>query len=170
MIPDPEAQIYGGISMGIAATAFLAILASSNNSFTWTRVCCFLSPFVLLISVIRAGSVQTSSECLIRRWAKWSSNIRLMTFRLNAYQSNVAWECANGRQVWNETMYVSYYSLLQILRFKKEQCQYGDGTYGINSCYAYSIFWLWVSRTLSSIRFLSCCRLYSPSKWPRTQI
>lgn len=46
--------IYGGIGMGIGAVAIINIIALSNRSYIWIRVCKFLWPFIVVISAIRA--------------------------------------------------------------------------------------------------------------------
>ncbi|GAA6016167.1 hypothetical protein JCM10207_004469, partial [Rhodosporidiobolus poonsookiae] len=79
-----EVQIYGGISMAIGAISVILLIAFANSSYMLTRLIFFLSPFVLLVSAIRAG---------------------IMIFRLDyCYQSNVIWECNHGGQVYNETL------------------------------------------------------------------
>jgi len=78
----PEWEIYGGIGMLVAGTAFVNAVALSNRSYIWIRVCKFLWPFVLVISLIR---------CII------------MMVELERGQSNILWECENGGQEWNST-------------------------------------------------------------------
>lgn len=78
----PEWQIYGGIGMGIAATSIINIIALSNRNYLFIRVCKFLWPLVLVIAAVRAI---------------------VMIFELNRGQSNIAWECANGGQLWGQT-------------------------------------------------------------------
>lgn len=78
----PEWQIYGGIAMGIGATALINIVALSNRSYLWTRVCKFLWPFIMVISGIRAI---------------------FMIWELSRGQANIAWECANGGQQYGLT-------------------------------------------------------------------
>ncbi|GAA5844841.1 hypothetical protein JCM5353_006404 [Sporobolomyces roseus] len=79
----PEAQIYGGISMAIAALSILSLIAYSNSSYMWTRLLFFLMPLVFIVSIARAG---------------------IMIFRLDYYQANVIWECNHGGQLYNETL------------------------------------------------------------------
>lgn len=78
----PEWQIYGGIAMGVAATAVINIFCLSNRSYIWTRVCKFLWPFIVVISAIRAI---------------------IMIVQLQRGKDNIAWECANGGQLWTAT-------------------------------------------------------------------
>jgi len=75
----PEWFIYGGIGMAVAALAVINILALSNRSYIWTRVCKFLWPFLIVISAIRAI---------------------IMIVELNRGKSKMIWECENGGQVW----------------------------------------------------------------------
>jgi len=75
----PEAQIYGGISMAVAAVAGLNCLSLSNKSYIWTRVLKLLWPLIVILSCIRAI---------------------IMIVELNRYQADIAWECANGGQIW----------------------------------------------------------------------
>jgi len=76
----PEPQIYGGISMAIAAVAGLNCLSLSNRAYIWTRVNKILWPLIVLISSIRAI---------------------IMIVELKRYQSDIAWECQNGGQLWS---------------------------------------------------------------------
>ncbi|GAA5843656.1 hypothetical protein JCM3766R1_007199 [Sporobolomyces carnicolor] len=79
----PEAQIYGGISMAVAAVSLLSVIAYANSSYMWTRLMFFIMPLVFVVSIARAG---------------------IMVFRLDYYQANVIWECNHGGQVYNETL------------------------------------------------------------------
>jgi len=79
----PEWQIYGGISLGIAATAGVSILALSNRSYIWIRVSKFLWPFVIVISAIRAI---------------------IMIVQLQRGKDKILWECANGGQLWSASV------------------------------------------------------------------
>lgn len=51
----PEVEIYGGISMAIGAVAVIKILAYSNSSYMLARLMFFVTPFVLIIAIARAG-------------------------------------------------------------------------------------------------------------------
>jgi len=75
----PEWFIYGGIGMAVAVLALLNILALSNRSYLWIRVCKFLWPFVIIISAVRAI---------------------LMIVQLQRGQANITWECDHGGQIW----------------------------------------------------------------------
>lgn len=75
----PEWQIYGGIGLLVATAAIISMLALSNRSYIWTRVTTFVWPFVIVISAIRAI---------------------LMIVELQRGQDKIAWECANGGQLW----------------------------------------------------------------------
>ncbi|KAI5124100.1 hypothetical protein M0805_000914 [Coniferiporia weirii] len=83
----PEWQIYGGIALAVAATALINILALSNRSYIWTRVCKFLWPFVLVISAIRAI---------------------IMIVELQRGKDNITWECDNGGQLWTASAQDGY--------------------------------------------------------------
>jgi len=76
----PESQIYGGISMAIAAIAALNCLSLSNRSYIFSRVLLVAWPIILVISCIRAI---------------------IMIVELNRYQADIAWECENGGQQWS---------------------------------------------------------------------
>jgi len=75
----PEPQIYGGISMTIASAALISMIALSNKSYILTRVARFLWVALLVLTPIRA---------------------LIMILRLGGNADKVAWECANGGQVW----------------------------------------------------------------------
>ncbi|GAA6024179.1 hypothetical protein JCM11491_006671 [Sporobolomyces phaffii] len=79
----PEAQIYGGISMAVAAVSLLSVIAYANSSYMWTRLLFFIMPLVFIVSIARAG---------------------IMIFRLDYYQANIIWECNHGGQVYNATL------------------------------------------------------------------
>jgi len=78
----PEWEIYGGIGMAVAALALINVLALSNRSYIWTRVCKFTWPFVVVLSAVRAI---------------------IMIVELYRYQSKIVWECENGGQVWGSS-------------------------------------------------------------------
>jgi len=75
----PEYDIYGGIGMVVALVALINVLALSNRSYIWTRVCKFTWPFVVVLSAIRAI---------------------VMIVELYRYQWDIVWECENGGQLW----------------------------------------------------------------------
>jgi len=83
----PEWQIYGGIAMAVAATAVINIVALSNRSYIWIRVCKFLWPFVVVLSAIRAI---------------------IIIVELQRGQSNIMWECDNGGQLWTASAEAGY--------------------------------------------------------------
>jgi len=83
----PEWQLYGGIGMFVAGTALINIAALSTRSYTWTRVCKFLWPFNLIICGVRAI---------------------LMIVELQRGKYNIAWECANGGQLWTASVTAGY--------------------------------------------------------------
>jgi len=83
----PEWQIYGGIGMGVASAALINILALSNKSYIWTRVCKFIWPFIVVISAIRAI---------------------LMIVELRRGKDKIAWECDNGGQLWTDSVVAGY--------------------------------------------------------------
>jgi len=76
----PEWYIYGGIGMAVAVLALLNILALSNRSYLWIRVCKFLWTFVIIISAVRAI---------------------LMIVQLQRGKDNITWECDHGGQIWS---------------------------------------------------------------------
>jgi len=78
----PEWQIYGGISLGIAAAAVISMLALSNRSYIWIRVVKFLWPFVIMISAVRAI---------------------IMIVQLQRGKDKILWECNNGGQLWTDS-------------------------------------------------------------------
>jgi len=83
----PEWQIYGGIGIGVGALAVITILALSNRSYIWSRVCKFLWPFIIVISTVRAI---------------------LMIVELQRGQDNITWECDNGGQLWSASADAGY--------------------------------------------------------------
>jgi len=83
----PEWQIYGGIGVGVGVLAALTILALSNRSYIWSRVCKFMWPFIIVICAIRAI---------------------LMIVELQRGQSNIEWECDNGGQLWTDSAEAGY--------------------------------------------------------------
>jgi hypothetical protein len=83
----PEWEVYGAIGMAVAFTALINIFALSNRSYTWTRVCSFLWPFMLIVCGIRAV---------------------LMIVELQRGESNLEWECVNGGQLWTPSVTAGY--------------------------------------------------------------
>jgi hypothetical protein len=83
----PEWFIYGGIGLGVAAVAVINMFALSNRSYTWTKVCKFLWPFIIVIAAIRAI---------------------LMIVQLNRGKDKITWECNNGGQLWSESVANGY--------------------------------------------------------------
>jgi hypothetical protein len=77
----PEAQIYGGVGMGIAACALINVFALANRSYIWTRVCKFLWPFIIVIAAVRAI---------------------LMIVQLERGKDKITWECNNGGTLWTD--------------------------------------------------------------------
>jgi len=75
----PEWYIYGGIGMAVAVLALLNVIALSNRSYTWTRACKFLWPFVIVICAIR---------------------VTIMIVQLHRGKDKITWECENGGQIW----------------------------------------------------------------------
>jgi hypothetical protein len=79
-----EAYIYAGIGMIVALVALITLIAMINDSYMWTRLLYFIWPFIIVLTLIRAG---------------------LMIARLNAYQSNIIWECTTGGyELYNATL------------------------------------------------------------------
>ncbi|EJD03768.1 uncharacterized protein FOMMEDRAFT_133152 [Fomitiporia mediterranea MF3/22] len=83
----PEWYIYGGISIGVASAAAINILALSNRSYIWTRVCKFLWPFIVVICAIRAI---------------------IMILELQRGKDKITWECDHGGQLWTESVANGY--------------------------------------------------------------
>lgn len=67
--------------MGVAVIAALNILALSNRSYIWIRVCKFLWPFIIVICAVRAT---------------------LMIVQLQRGKDKIIWECNHGGQIWSE--------------------------------------------------------------------
>lgn len=78
----PEWFIYGGIGMAVAAAALINVLALSNRSYIWSRVCHFLWPLVIVICGVRGI---------------------FLLWELNRGQDKIVWECENGGQLWGST-------------------------------------------------------------------
>lgn len=76
----PEWYIYGGIGIAVAVMAAVNILALSNRSYIWIRVCKFLWTFVIIICAVRAI---------------------LMIVQLQRGKDNIIWECNHGGQIWS---------------------------------------------------------------------
>jgi hypothetical protein len=76
----PEWYIYGGVGMAVAVLALLNILALSNRSYLWIRVCKFLWTFVIIICAVRAI---------------------LMIVQLQRGKDKIIWECDHGGQIWS---------------------------------------------------------------------
>jgi len=83
----PEWQLYGSVSMVVAFAALINILALSNRSYIWTRVCKFIWPIIVVISGIRAI---------------------LMIVELQRGEDKIAWECDNGGQLWTASVTAGY--------------------------------------------------------------
>jgi len=83
----PEWQIYGGIGVGVGVVAVLTMFALSNRSYIWIRVVKFLWPFIIVICAIRAI---------------------IMIVQLQRGKDKIQWECANGGQLWTESVAAGY--------------------------------------------------------------
>ncbi|UZJ57376.1 hypothetical protein CBS101457_006696 [Exobasidium rhododendri] len=83
----PEWQIYGAIGMVVAAVCLINVVAMSNSSYMWSRVCFVLWPFVLIVVAVRAG---------------------VIIFQLDREQGKVIWECNNGGQLWGASAAAGY--------------------------------------------------------------
>jgi len=83
----PEWQIYGGISLGVGSAAAINMLALSNRSYIWTRVCKFIWPFIIVLSGIRAI---------------------IMIVELQRGKDNIAWECSHGGVLWTASAAAGY--------------------------------------------------------------
>jgi len=85
----PEWELYGGASFGVAAVAFVSVVALSNRSYTWTRASKFMWPIIVVIILIRAI---------------------IMILELQRGQSEIQWECDNGGQLWTSSANAGYAS------------------------------------------------------------
>ncbi|KAH9949337.1 hypothetical protein B0H21DRAFT_728509 [Amylocystis lapponica] len=83
----PEWQVYGGIGLLIGAISLINVVALSNRSYMWTRVCKALWPFVIVITAVRAI---------------------IMIVELQRGKSKINWECANGQQLWTASAEAGY--------------------------------------------------------------
>ena len=83
----PEWQIYGGIGIAVVAICVINVIALSNTSYMFTRVCFYLWPFILIIVAVRDA---------------------IMLFQLNRQQHKVVWECNNGGQLWGASVEAGY--------------------------------------------------------------
>jgi len=83
----PEWQIYGGVAMAVAGIAVLTALALSNRSYTFSRACVVLWPFLIVISAIRDI---------------------VMIVELQRGKEKIVWECANGGQLWTTSATAGY--------------------------------------------------------------
>jgi len=66
--------------MAVAVMALVNIIAFSNRSYIWIRVCKFLWTFVIIICAVRAI---------------------LMIVQLQRGKDKIIWECNHGGQVWS---------------------------------------------------------------------
>ncbi|KAM5531340.1 hypothetical protein V8D89_014985 [Ganoderma adspersum] len=83
----PEWQIYGGIGIGIGVVAGLSVVALSNRSYIWIRVCKFVWPFIIVIAAVRAT---------------------IMIVELQRGKDKIQWECDNGGQLWTSSAEAGY--------------------------------------------------------------
>lgn len=83
----PEWQIYGGVAMAVAGAAVLNALALSNRSYTFSRACVVLWPFLIVISAVRDI---------------------VMIVELQRGKEKIVWECANGGQLWTTSAAAGY--------------------------------------------------------------
>jgi hypothetical protein len=88
----PEWFIYGGIGIGVCAVACINAITLSNRSYTWSRVCHFLWPFIIVICGVRAI---------------------FMIWELNRGRDKIIWECQNGGQLWGTTEENGYNSTVK---------------------------------------------------------
>ncbi|KAH9982761.1 hypothetical protein BGW80DRAFT_1264862 [Lactifluus volemus] len=83
----PEWEIYGGVALAVAVTAALNALALGTRSYVWSRACAILWPFLIVISAIRDI---------------------VMIVELERGKEKIAWECANGGQLWVPSVTAGY--------------------------------------------------------------
>lgn len=76
-----EWYIYGGIGLAVAAVALINVLALSNRSYIWTRVCKFLWPFLIILCAVRAI---------------------FMIVQLTRGKDKIGWECSNDGKQWRD--------------------------------------------------------------------
>jgi len=74
-----EPYIFAGIALLVAVVAIIEIIALSNRSYIWVRVCKFLWPVLFVLSVIRLISIAVI---------------------LYQNEGDIDWECENGGQLW----------------------------------------------------------------------
>jgi hypothetical protein len=75
-----EWYVYGGVGLLVAFISIVGLLAFSNRSYLWTRVCKLVWPFVIAIAAIRAI---------------------LMIVELQRGKDHIVWECQNGGQLYS---------------------------------------------------------------------
>ncbi|EIM92697.1 uncharacterized protein STEHIDRAFT_89915 [Stereum hirsutum FP-91666 SS1] len=86
----PEWQIYGGIAMAIGAVALINVIALSNKSYIWTRVCKFLWPLIVVISAVRDI---------------------IIIVELQRGKDKINWECDNDSTIYPDNVNYTTYSL-----------------------------------------------------------
>jgi len=79
---DDAWYIYGGIGLLVGFIALVNVIALSNRSFLWNRVCRAVWPFLFVISLIRGI---------------------FMIWELQTGKDDLAWECANNGQLFGAT-------------------------------------------------------------------
>ncbi|KAF8512693.1 hypothetical protein JB92DRAFT_2926606 [Gautieria morchelliformis] len=82
----PEWTIYGIIALAVAFNALINLVALSNKSYLWGRVCRATWPVLLVLCGVRAV---------------------IMIWELNRGQDKIAWECQNG-QLWADSAAAGY--------------------------------------------------------------
>lgn len=87
----PEWQIYGGVGIGVTVVAALNMLVYSNRSYTWSRVCHFIWPFIIVLCGVRAV---------------------FMIWQLHRGKDKIIWQCQNGGQLWGESEEAGYANAL----------------------------------------------------------
>jgi len=83
----PEWQIFGGVALAVAGAAALNALAFGTRSYIWSRACVVLWPFLIVISAVRDIA---------------------MIVELQRGKEKIAWECANGGQLWTTSAAAGY--------------------------------------------------------------
>jgi len=111
----PEWSIYGGISLLVAFSALVNLIALSNRSYIWSRACKFVWPIVLVISAIRAI---------------------IMIMELQRGKTEIIWECNNGGALWPASVTAGYANTES---FPSTFCGTYGGYHAINTAFIISL-------------------------------
>ena len=106
----PEWQIYGGIGMAVMSICIINVIAYSNSSYMWTRVCFFIWPIIIIVVAVRGGVMRESLEFFspTRSFGQLTTNPITTVFQLSRQQGKIIWECNNGGQPWGQSVEAGY--------------------------------------------------------------